>query len=157
VGTFAVQLAKYFGANVTGVCSTANLELVQSLGADKVIDYTKKDFTKSGQTYDIIFDAVGKRSFSQCKGSLNRRGIYLSTIATIPLLLQMLWTSKISSKKAIFALLPFTSEDLIFLKDTIEAGKVKTVIDRTYPLSEIAEAHKYSESGRAKGKVIITL
>ena len=157
VGTFAVQIAKYFGAEVTGVCSTANLELVQSLGADEVIDYTKEDFTKEGQTYDIIFDAVSKRSFSQCKGSLNKKGIYLSTVATVPLLLQMLWTSKIGDKKAIFALLPFTPEDLIFLKDAIEAGKVKTVIDRTYPLSEMAEAHKYSENGHAKGKIIITL
>ncbi|MFC2012576.1 NAD(P)-dependent alcohol dehydrogenase [Chloroflexota bacterium] len=157
VGTFAVQLAKYFGADVTGVCSTTNLEMVESLGADRVIDYTKEDFTKTGQSYVIIFDAVGKRSFPQCKGSLKQGGIYLNTIATIPLLLQMLWTSKIGDKKAVFALLPFTTEDLIFLKDAIEAGKVKTVIDRTYPLSEIAEAHRYSEKGHAKGKVVITL
>jgi NADPH:quinone reductase-like Zn-dependent oxidoreductase len=157
VGTFAVQLAKYFGADVTGVCSTSNLEMVQSLGANKIIDYTKEDFTKTGQTYDIIFDAVGKRSFSQCKGSLNRGGIYLSTVASIPLLLQMLLTSKIGDKKAVFALLPFTPEDLIFLKDVIEARKVKTVIDRTYPLSEIVEAHRYSEKGHAKGKVVITV
>jgi NADPH:quinone reductase-like Zn-dependent oxidoreductase len=157
VGTFAVQLAKYFGADVTGVCSTSNLEMVQSLGVDKVIDYTKEDFTKTGRTYDIIFDAVGKRSFSQCKGSLNRGGIYLSTVATIPLLLQMLWTSKIGDKKAVFALLPFVPEDLIFLKDAIEAGKIRTVIDRTYPFSEIAEAHRYAEKGHAKGKVVITV
>ena len=157
VGTFAVQLARYFGAEVTGVCSTSNLEMVQSLGADKVIDYAKEDFTKTGQTYDIIFDAVGKRSFSQCKSSLNRGGIYLNTVATIPLLLQMLWTSKIGDKQAVFALLPFTPEDLIFLKDAIETGKVKTVIDRTYPLSEIAEAHRYAEQGHTKGKVVITI
>ncbi|UCH43635.1 MAG: NAD(P)-dependent alcohol dehydrogenase [Dehalococcoidales bacterium] len=157
VGTLAVQLAKYFGADVTGVCSTPNLEMVRSLGADNVIDYTKEDFTKTDQTYDIIFDAVGKRSFSQCKGSLNRGGIYLNTIATIPLLLQMLWTSKMGDKKAVFALIPFTTEDLIYLKDAIETGKVKTVIDRTYPLSEIAEAHRYSETGHAKGKIVITV
>ncbi len=157
VGTFAVQLAKYFGTDVTGVCSTSNLEIVKSLGAGKAIDYTKEDFTKTGQTYDIIFDAVGKRSFSQCKGSLNRGGIYLSTVATIPLLLQMLWTSKIGDRKAVFALLPFTSEDLVFLKDIIEAGKLKTVIDRTYPLSEIAEAYRYSEKGHARGKIVITV
>ena len=157
VGTFAVQLAKYFGAEVTGVCSTTNLELVQSLGADRVIDYTREDFTKNGQTYDIIFDAVGKSSFSKCKGSLSQEGIYLSTVATIPLLVQMLWTSKIGSKKAKFAMRPLPTEDLIFLKDLIEAGKVKTVIDRCYPLEQIAEAHRYAEKGHAKGKVVITL
>ena len=111
LGTFAVQLAKYFGAEVTGVCSTTNLELVQSLGADRVIDYTREDFTKNGQTYNIIFDAVGKSSFLKCKSSLNRNGIYLSTVATIPLLMQMLWTSKIGSKKAKFAMRPLPKED----------------------------------------------
>ena len=157
VGMFAVQLAKYFGADVTGVCSTTNLELVQSLGVDKVIDYTKEDFTKNGQTYDIIFDAVGKRSFSQCKNSLKQRGIYLSTVATIPLLLQMLWTSKIGDKKAIFRMPPCTTKELDILRGVIEAGKMKTVIDRTYPLSDVAEAHKYSEKGHAKGKLVITI
>jgi len=157
VGTFAVQLAKYFGADVTGVCSTTNLELVQSIGADRVIDYTKEDFTKEGQTYDIIFDAVGKRSFSQCKSSLKQRGIYLSTIATIPLLLQMLWTSKIGDKKAKFGMPPCSTRELDFLKDVIEAGRMRTVIDRTYPLSDTAEAHRYSERGHAKGKIVITL
>ncbi len=157
LGTFAVQLAKYFGADVTGVCSTTNLEMVQSLGADRVIDYTKQDFTKTGQTYDIIFDAVGKSSFSKCKSSLSQNGIYLSTVATIPLLLQMLWTSMIGSKKAIFMMAPYRVEDLIFLKELIEAGKVESVIDRRYPLSETAEAHMYVEKGHAKGKVVITL
>ncbi len=157
IGTFAVQLAKYFGAEVTGVCSTTNLELVKSLGADKVIDYTKEDFTKSGQTYDIIFDAVGKRTFSECKSSLKQRGIYLNTVLTIPLLLQMLWTSKIGSKKAIFTMPPLPTKDLIFLKDLIEAGKVRSVIDRRYPLEQIAEAHGYAETGHKKGNVVITL
>jgi len=157
LGTFAVQLAKYFGTEVTGVCSTTNLELVQSLGADKVIGYTREDFTKKGQTYDIIFDAVGKSSFSQCKSSLSRNGIYLSTVATIPLLLQMLWTARIGSKKAIFTMPPLPTKDLIFLKDLIEAGKVKSVIDRCYPLELTAEAHRYAEKGHAKGKVVITL
>ncbi|HUV43381.1 MAG TPA: NAD(P)-dependent alcohol dehydrogenase [Dehalococcoidales bacterium] len=157
VGTFAIQLAKHFGTEVTGVCSTTNLELVQSLGADKVIDYTKEDFTSSGQTYDIIFDAVGKRSFSQCKGSLNQKGIYLNTVATVPLLLQMLWTSKIGSKKAIFTLPPFSTEHLDFLTGVIEAGKMRTVIDRRYPLEQTAEAHRYAEKGHAKGKVVITI
>jgi NADPH:quinone reductase-like Zn-dependent oxidoreductase len=161
VGTLAVQLAKYFGAEVTGVCSTTNLELVQSLGADKVIDYTQEDFTRSGHTYDIIFDAVGKNSFSNCRGSLNQEGVYLSTVATLPLFLQMLWTSRIGSKKAIFMLAKGSAtedqEDLILLKDLIEAGKVKSVIDRSYPLSQTAEAHRYAQKGHAKGKVVITV
>jgi len=157
VGTFAVQLARHFGTEVTGVCSTTNLEMVESLGADQVIDYTKEDFTKNGQTYDIIFDAVGKKTFLQCKNSLNQNGIYLNTVATVPLLLQMLWTSKIGDKKAIFALPPATPEDLVFLKDLIEAGKMKTVIDRSYPLEQTAEAHRYAEQGHAKGKVVITI
>jgi len=157
VGTFAVQLAKYFGAEVTGVCSTTNLELVQSLGADKVIDYNQEDFTKSGETYDIIFDAVAKKSFSRCKGSLNQKGVYLSTVLSFPLILQMLWTSKIGSKKAIFMMAPYRAEDLIFLKELIEAGKVKSVIDRCYPLEQITEAYRYAEEGHARGKVVITV
>jgi NADPH:quinone reductase-like Zn-dependent oxidoreductase len=157
VGTFAVQLAKYFGAEVTGVCSTTNLELVQSLGADKVIDYTKEDFTKSGQTYDIILDAVAKNSFSRCKGSLNQKGVYLSTVLSLPLILQMLWTSRMGTKKAIFMMSQNRAEDLNFLKELIEAEKVRAVIDRRYSLSEIAEAHRYVEKGHAKGKVVITL
>jgi NADPH:quinone reductase-like Zn-dependent oxidoreductase len=157
VGTFAVQLAKYFGAEVTGVCSTTNLELVQSLGADKVIDYNQEDFTKSGQTYDIIFDAVAKGSFSRCKGSLNQKGVYLSTVLSFPLILQMFWTSKIGSKKAIFMMSAYRAEDLIFLKELVEADKMRTVIDRCYPLEQIAEAYRYAEKGHAKGKVIITI
>ncbi len=158
VGTYAVQLAKYFGAEVTGVCSTTNLEMVKSLGADKVIDYTKEDFTKSGHTYDIIFDTVGKSSFSRCKSSLKQRGIYLVTVPTVAILLQMLWTSKIGSKKAILmmATKPI-NEDLIFLKELIEAGKIKSVIDRRYPLEQIVEAHKYVDKGHKKGNVVITL
>ena len=159
VGTFAVQLAKYFGAEVTGVCSTTNLELVKSLGADKVIDYTKEDFTKSGQTYDIIFDAVSKSSFSHCKGSLKQKGVYLSTVPGLAILLQMLWTSMIGSKKAVFAATSFnySIKDLIFLKELIEAGKIRSVIDRRYPLEQIAEAHRYVETGHKKGNVVITV
>jgi len=157
VGTFAVQLAKYFVAEVTGVCSTTNLEMVKSLGADKVIDYTKEDFTKSGQTYDIIFDAVGKTSFSRCKSSLKKKGFYLTVVAGLTQLVQMLWTSMTSSKKVIGGTASGRTEDLIFLKELIEAGKIKSVIDRRYPLEQIAEAHRYVEKGHKKGNVVITV
>jgi NADPH:quinone reductase-like Zn-dependent oxidoreductase len=162
IGTAAVQIARYFGAEVTGVCSVTNLELVKSLGADKVIDYTKEDFTKTGQTYDIIFDAVSKSSFSRCKGSLKQTGIYLSAIPGLQILLQMLWTSKIGSKKAKFSAtgLRPVPERLIFLKEIIElykAGKIRPVIDRCYSLEQIAEAHRYVEKGHKRGNVIITV
>jgi NADPH:quinone reductase-like Zn-dependent oxidoreductase len=168
VGTAAVQLAHYFGAEVTGVCSPANLELVKSLGADKVIDYTQEDFTESGQSYDIIFDAisvydaVSKRSFSRCIGLLRQNGVYLSFVFGLPILLQMLWTSKVGSKKAIFSAtgLRPVPERLIFLKELIElieAGKIKPIIDRRYPLEQIAEAHRYVEKGHKKGNVVITV
>ena len=157
IGTAAVQLAKYFGAEVTGVCSTTNLEMVKSLGADEVIDYTKEDFTESSQTYDIIFDAVSKSSFSRCKNSLKRRGIYLATFPTLAFLLQMLWTSMIGSKKVIGGEASEKAEDLVFLKELIEAGKLKSVIDRRYPLEQIVEAHRYVEKGHKRGNVIITV
>ena len=157
VGTFAVQLAKYFGAEVTGVCSTANLELVRSIGADKVIDYTKEDFTKTGHTYDIIFDAVSKSSFSRCKSSLTQRGIYLATVPTLVIILQLLRSSIIGSKKVKFGSIGEKNEDLIYLKELIEAGKIKSVIDRRYPLEQIAEAHRYVDKGHKKGNVVITL
>ena len=157
VGTFAVQLAKCFGAEVTGVCSTSNIDLVRSLGADRVIDYTKENFTKEGQTYDIIFDAVGKNSFSNCKSSLNQKGVYVTTETISLVLIHSLWTSIIGSKKAKSMLPKPSTEDLIFLKDLIEAGKIKSVIDRCYPLEQTAEAHRYAEKGHVKGKVVITL
>jgi len=127
VGTAAVQLAKYFGVEVTGVCSTTNLELVKSLGADKVIDYTKEDFTKSGETYDIIFDTVGKSSFSRCKSSLKQRGIYLSTNPGLSMFIQILWTSMIGSKKVkwVASGLKAKAEDLILIKELIEAEDTK--------------------------------
>ncbi len=157
VGTFAVQLAKYFGAKVSGVCSTTNLELVKSLGADKVIDYTQEDFTKSGETYDVIFDAVGKSSFSGCIRSLKKEGIYLHTVVAPALAVRMRWTSMTSSKKLIGGTATEKTEDLIFLKELVEAGKLKTVIDRTYPWEQIVEAHRYVDKGHKKGNVVITV
>jgi len=157
VGTAAVQLAKYFGAEVTGVCSTTKLELVKSLGADKVIDYTKEDFTKNGQTYDIIFDTAGKTSVSRSKRSLKKTGYYLFTTFGLPKLVQILWLSMTSSKKVIIGLLKERTEDLIFLKELIEARKLKSVIDRRYPLEQTAEAHRYVETGGKKGNVVITV
>jgi 2-desacetyl-2-hydroxyethyl bacteriochlorophyllide A dehydrogenase len=157
IGTFAVQLAKYYGAEVTGVCSTTNLEMVKSLGADRVIDYTKEDFTKSGQTYDVIFDAVGKSSFSRCTSSLKEKGIYLVTLPKLVVLLQMLWTSIVGSKKVKMEGAPAKVENLLFLKELIEAGHLRTVIDRRYPLERTAEAFRYVERGHKKGNVVITV
>ena len=157
VGLFAVQLAKYFGAEVTGVCSTTKLELVKSMGADKVIDYTKEDFTKIGETYDIIFDTVGKSSFSGSKRSLKKEGFYIFTTFGLPRLFQILWLKLTSSKKAIIGVLKETPEDLIFLRDLIEAGTLKAIIDRRYPLEQAAEAHRYIETGQKKGYIVITI
>jgi len=156
VGVYAVQLAKYFEADVTGVCSTKNIELVKSLGADRVIDYTKVDFTKEEDVYDIIFDTVGKSSFSKCKKLLRKDGIYLSTVPSYRLLMQMLWTSKIGKKKAIFAIASGL-ENLHFLKELIESNELRIVIDRTYPLEQIAEAHAYADEGHKVGSVAISV
>ena len=155
IGSAAVQLARYFGAEVTGVCGTLRLELVKSLGADKVIDYTKEDFTQSGETYDLIFDILGKSSFSRCKRSLKQNGILLFASFKMRQLFQMLWTSMIGSKKVICALAIDKQEDLIFIKELIEAGKIKSIIDRRYPLEQTAEAHRYIEKGQNKGNVVI--
>jgi NADPH:quinone reductase-like Zn-dependent oxidoreductase len=157
VGSFAVQLAVYFGADVTGVCSTTNIELVKSLGAHTVIDYTREDFTQTGQTYDIIFDAVARSSFSRCKPALKPKGIYLTTVPTPRVLFQMLITSISGGKKALFIATNHNKENLLYLKKLMEAGKIKTIIDKYYPLEQIAEAHRYVESGHKKGTVVITV
>lgn len=159
LGTFAVQLAKQFGAEVTGVCSTRNVEMVKSLGADQVIDYTKEDFTKNGHTYDIIFDTVGKSSFDHSKDALTEEGIYLNPVMGLRILLQTALTSQIGSKKAVigFAGLNQTQEDLIILQELAEAGKLRSVVDRRYPLEQTAEAHRYVDKGHKKGSVVLTL
>lgn len=157
LGTFAVQLAKHFGAEVTGVCSTSNVELVKSLGADNVIDYTKEDFTNGGEIYDVVFDAVGKSSFSRCKKALKQKGVYLGTNETLTLMLQTVWTSKIGTKQAMIVNGREKREDWMFLKELLEAGKLKPVIDRRYPFEEIVEAHRYVDTGRKKGNVVITM
>jgi NADPH:quinone reductase-like Zn-dependent oxidoreductase len=157
VGTFAVQLARHFGAEVTGVCSTTNLELVKSLGADQVIDYTKEDFTKNGETYDVIFDTVGKSSYSDSIRSLKDDGIYLHGVSAPGISMRMVWTSLTSDKKTIGGGPPREADDLVFLKELIEAGVIKPVIDKCYPLEQIVEAHRYVDTGRKKGNVVITV
>lgn len=158
VGIYAVQLAKYFGAEVTGVCSAANVELVAAAGADRVIDYTKDDFVVAGDTYDVIFDAVGKRSFSQCKGALKPKGIYMTTVPKLSAFFQMMWTSCLNGKKAIFAAagLMQNKANFTFLMERVKEGKLKAVIDRRYPLEQLADAHAYVETERKRGNVIIT-
>jgi NADPH:quinone reductase-like Zn-dependent oxidoreductase len=157
VGTTAVQLAKHYGAEVTGVCSTRNLELVESLGADQVIDYKKEDFTRGGETYDVIFDAVSKSSFWRCRGSLKKNGLYLATLPNLAVLLATLWTSKVGDKKAKNGSREATLEDIVFLGELAEAGKLRTVIDRRYPLEETAEAFRYVEKGHKRGNVVINV
>ena len=161
VGTYAVQLAKYYGTEITGVCSAGNFELVKSLGADKVIDYSQDDFTQNGETYDIIFDTVGKRSFSECKNSLTPRGVYLTTIPGVEILM-MLWPIKVDRRRAKFAATGLRSaskkiKDLLFLKELIEERKLKAAIDKRYPLEQTVEAHRYVENGHKKGNVVITV
>jgi NADPH:quinone reductase-like Zn-dependent oxidoreductase len=157
IGSAAVQLAKYFGANVTGVCGTPRLEFVKSLGADKVIDYTQEDFTKNGETYDLIFDILGKSSFSQCKSSLTQNGRYLLASFKTKQLFQMLWTGSAGDKKVICALSSEKPQDLIFIRELVEAGKLKSVIDRCFPLEQTADAHRYVEQGHKRGNVVITV
>jgi NADPH:quinone reductase-like Zn-dependent oxidoreductase len=157
VGTFAVQLAKYLGAEVTGVCGTTNLELVKSLGADRVIDYTKEDFGMSGNIYDVVFDVVGKASFSGCMRSLKKGGMYLQAVASPALSIRMSWASMTSGKKCIGGTFVPKAEDLNYLKAIVETGKIKPVIDRRYPFEQIVDAHRYVDQGHKKGNVIITV
>lgn len=157
VGTATVQLARHFGADVTGVCSTANVELVKSLGARHVIDYTQEDFTQNGEAYDVIVDTVGTAPFSRSKASLKERGRLLMVLAGLPDMLKIPWESMSSTKKIIAGPVTVRAEDLRFLAGLAEAGEFKPVIDRRYPFEQIAEAHRYVDTGRKKGNVIITL
>ena len=158
VGVYAVQLAKYYGAEVTGVCSTANLELVKSLGADQVIDYTQQDFTQNGETYDLILDTVvGKTSFARCQNSLKPNGLYLAVAGGLREMGQMLWTSITGGQKVIFGSPAERREELVFIKELVEGGKLKAIIDRRYSLEQTAEAHRYVDTGRKKGCVVISV
>jgi NADPH:quinone reductase-like Zn-dependent oxidoreductase len=156
IGTAAVQLSRYFGADVTAVCGTKNLDLVRSLGAEQVIDYTREDFTTNGQAYDVIFDAVGKHSFGRCRDSLNPGGIYLATDGLHNLLLAQ-WT-RFGDKKVIFPIPPrYTKQDVLFLKGLLEAGQYRPVIDRRYPLAEVVEANRYVDTEQKTGNVVLTV
>lgn len=157
IGTAAVQLAKYFEADVTAVCGTKNVDLVGSLGADRVIDYTREDFTKNSRTYDVIFDAVGMQSFGRCRGSLNTGGAYLATdhLENVPL---ALWTSRVGDKKVVFPIPPrYTKQDVLFLKQLIEEGKYRAVIDRSYPLEDVVDATRYVETKQKTGNVLLAI
>ncbi|TMF89992.1 MAG: NAD(P)-dependent alcohol dehydrogenase [Chloroflexi bacterium] len=157
IGTAGVQLARYFEADVTAVCNTKNLELVRSLGADRVIDYTQEDFTKNGETYDVIFDAVGKHSFRRCRDSLKQGGIYVATDGLRNLILA-LWTPRLGGKKVMFPIPPrYTKKDVLFLKELIETGRYRAVIDRRYPLEAVVEATTYVETKQKTGNVVLTI
>ncbi len=157
IGTYAVQLAKYFGAEVTGVDSTTKLEMLRSIGADHVIDYTHEEFTRNGETYDVIFDVPGKSSFLSNIRSLKQNGRYLLVNPGLSHMLQGPWTSMRSGKKVIFGAASQKTEELLFLTELIEAGQIKAVIDRRYSLEQIAEAHRYVDTGQKKGNVVITI
>ena len=157
VGTAAVQLAKHFGAQVTGVCSAANVDLVKSLGADHVIDYTQQDFTQNGQTYDVIVDNVGTAAFSRCKSSLKKEGRLLMVLGALPQMLQIPWVSMTSDKKIIAGPASASAEDLRFLAELAVAGQFKPVIDRRFAFEQMVQAHRYVDTGRKRGNVVITL
>lgn len=157
IGTVAVQLAKYYGAEVTAVDRTEKLDMLRAIGADHVVDYTREDFTKSGKTYDVIFDVVGKSSFSGSIRSLKPRGIYLLGNAGLAQMLRGRWVSILSGKKVVVGTGSQSTEDLMFLKNLAESGALKTIIDRRYPLAQTAEAHRYVETGKKMGNVIISV
>jgi NADPH:quinone reductase-like Zn-dependent oxidoreductase len=157
IGPYAIQLAKFYEAEVTAVDSTKKLDILRTIGADHVIDYTQEDFTKSGKTYDVIFDVVGKSSYSGCIKSLKENGIYLLTYPKLGRSIRGRWTSRRSNKKVIGGTATDSTEDLIFLRELIEAGKMKSVIDRCYPLDQTAKAHRYVEAGEKTGNVVITV
>ena len=157
IGAAAVQLAKHYGAEVTGVCSTPRLEYVKALGADQVIDYTKEDFTQNGETYDLIFDILGRSSFAHCKGSLKPNGVYLLASFKMKAVMQMLWTKVAGDKKVVCAFSNEKPADLVFLKELIEAGRYTSLVDRTFPMEAAAEAHRYVEAGHKQGSVVITM
>jgi len=157
VGSLAVQIAKAMDTHVTAVCSTKNVEFVKSLGADRIIDYTISDFTQEAIAYDVIFDAVGKQSFSKCQSILKPNGVYITTLPTPDNLVQGFIRTILPGKKAKFILAKASGTDLVYLKEQIEANKIRAVIDKTYSLSELAAAHTYSEQGRAVGKIVITV
>jgi NADPH:quinone reductase-like Zn-dependent oxidoreductase len=157
IGSAAVQIAKCYGAEVTGVCGSPRLDFVKCLGADKVIDYTREDFTQNGETYDLIFDILRKSSFSHCKSSLKQNGTYLLASFKTRQLFQMLWTSMTGGKKVVCSLAPGNLKDLIAVKELIETGKIKSIIDRRFTMEQIVEAHRYVESGLKKGNVVITV
>ncbi len=154
IGSFAVQLARHFGADVTGVCSTRNVEFVESLGAHRVIDYTREDFTRANAAYDIVFDTAGKSSFAACRGALARGGRYVATTGLENYLLA-LWTRMGRGKRVVTGMSIDKSEALLFLRSLIEAGRLRIVIDRCYPMDEIVEAHRYVDSGHKRGNVVI--
>lgn len=156
VGTYAVQIAKILGARVTAVCSAKNIELVKSLGADEVIDYNQNDFTRNKDVYDIIFDAVGNRNFALAKQALRKKGVYVNPNPRIKLFITQFLTSLTGGKKARGILLKMIREDLKWVRDQIAINNIKVIIDKTYPMTEVQEAHRYSESGRVRGKIVLT-
>jgi NADPH:quinone reductase-like Zn-dependent oxidoreductase len=157
IGTFAIQLAKHYGAEVTAVDSAEKLDMLRAIGADRVIDYTREDFTTTGEIYDVVFDVVGKSPFAGSIRSLKENGFYVLANPRLPHIVRGLWTSSRSSKTVVSQTASGKIEDLVSLRELVEAGKIRPVIDRCYPLEQIVEAHRYVETGRKQGNVVITV